>query len=279
MTRTSCLVAALVLSAPTLLPGQSRDEDFGRSEAEWCRDARDADVCEVREETIPNLNAVSIDARGMGGVSVRGWDRGDVHVRVRVTAYARSDGDARALIQDTQLTTTDGRILMTGPRRERGGSWFPWPGRDREWWSASYEVQVPRNAGVTAHATNGGVRISGVRGAVEAETTNGGLVLRDVSGNIRGRAVNGGVTVELGEGTWQGPGIDLRTTNGGVRLSLPPDVSADLEARTVNGGIEVDFPVTVQGVINRRTLRGTIGAGGPPIRVATTNGGVRISRR
>ena len=71
MTRISCLVAALVLSAPTLLPGQSRDDVFGRSEAEWCQEARDVDVCEVREDTIPNLNVVSIDARGMGGVLVR----------------------------------------------------------------------------------------------------------------------------------------------------------------------------------------------------------------
>jgi DUF4097 and DUF4098 domain-containing protein YvlB len=115
---------------------------------------------------------------------------------------------------------------------------------------------------------------------VNAETTNGGLVFHDVSGDIRGRATNGGIKVELSGSRWQGAGMDVQTTNGGVRVSLPSDFSAELEARAVNGGISVDFPITVSGLVNtRREIRATIGSGGPPIRVATTNGGVRISRR
>jgi hypothetical protein len=280
MIRAMSVTAVLLLSAAAILPAQSqnRDRDFGRSDDAWCRDARDADFCEVREETLRNLDSVNIDARGNGGVSVLGWDRDDVHVRVRVAAYARNEDDARSLARDVRLTTSGGNIRVDGPRNNDRGSRRGW--RDREWWGASYQVQVPRTARVTVDATNGGIIVEDVRGAVDAQTTNGGLVFYNVSGDVRGRAVNGGVNVELTGDRWQGAGLDVRTTNGGVRLSMPSNYSAELEARAVNGGISVDFPITVQGLLNnRREIRATIGSGGPPIRVATTNGGVRIGRR
>ena len=280
MIRVACAAAVLLLSTAAALSAQpaSRDTGFGRAEADWCRDARDADVCEVREATLANLSALDIDARANGAVSVQGWDRPDVHVRVRVTARARSQDEARALAGETQLVTTGGHIRMDGPR---GGDRGSWGGRrDRGSWAASFEVQVPRAARVTAHATNGAIIVNGVRGAVEAETTNGGLRFYDVSGDIRGRATNGGIDVELSGERWEGSGMDVQTTNGGVRIWLPSTFSAELDARATNGGISIDLPITVKGLVNsRRELRGTIGSGGPPIRARTTNGGVRISRR
>jgi DUF4097 and DUF4098 domain-containing protein YvlB len=79
---------------------------------------------------------------------------------------------------------------------------------------------------------------------------------------------------------WDGPGLEVRTVNGGVTLAMPPDLSAELDVRAVNGGINVDFPVTVSGLIGgRRELRGTIGSGGPRIRASATNGGITITRR
>jgi hypothetical protein len=280
MIRASSITAALLLSAAAILPAQSRNRDgFGLSQDAWCRDARDADFCEVQEATLNNVNAVDLDARGNGGVVVRGWDRNDAQVRVRLTTYARNDDDARALARDVRLTTSGGVIRMDGPRND-GRNWSRRDRRDREWWGAAFELQVPRSARVSVDATNGGIVIEDVRGSVDAETTNGGLAFYDVGGDVRGRAVNGGVTVELTGDRWQGPGLDVRTTNGGIRVQLPSNFSGELDARAVNGGISVDFPITVQGLLNnRREVRATIGSGGPPIRVATTNGGVRIARR
>jgi hypothetical protein len=277
MIRVACAVVALLLSTAALLPAQppAREREFGRPEADWCRDDGDADFCEVREETLTNLNALDIDAGANGGVFVRGWDRNDVHVRVRITARARSQEEARALASETQLMTAGGNIRVDGPRVSGGRGW-----RDREWWAASFEVQVPRSAHVAARGTNGGITVEGVRGGVEAETTNGGVRFYDVAGDIRGRATNGGIDVELSGDRWEGPGLDVQTTNGGIRLWLPSNFSAELDARATNGGISVDLPVTVKGLVSsRRELRGTIGSGGPTIRARTTNGGVHISRR
>ena len=63
-----------------------------------------------------------------------------------------------------------------------------------------------------------------------------------MSGDVHGRTSNGGVDVDLDGATWQGEGLDVETSNGGVRLRMPEQYSARLEAGTVNGGINVDFP-------------------------------------
>jgi hypothetical protein len=90
--------------------------------------------------------------------------------------------------------------------------------------------------------------------------------------------MNGGVTVELDGERWEGSGLDVQTTNGGVHLSLPSRYNARLETGTVNGGLQFDFPVTVQGRLSRR-LTTDLGSGGALIRVVTTNGGVTVARR
>jgi hypothetical protein len=269
---TTVLVLATV--AGVSLPAQrGRFRDFGLSQEEWCRDARRSDVCEVREETLSNVKVVDLDARGNGGVSVRGWDRPDVHVRARVVVYADSEAEARMIASEIRLVTTGGRIRAEGPSRER--NWW----RDRGW-SVAFELEVPRTAEVTVAATNGGVTVRDVRGRLDLRTVNGGLSLDDVSGEIRGETTNGGVDLRMTTDKWEGPALEVRTVNGGISLALPDNLSAELDARAVNGGIHVDYPITVTGLIsNRRELRGTIGSGGPRIRASATNGGITITRR
>jgi DUF4097 and DUF4098 domain-containing protein YvlB len=85
--------------------------------------------------------------------------------------------------------------------------------------------------------------------------------------------------VELAGDSWDGGGMDVETTNGGVTMTIPDGYSAELEVGTTNGGIDIDFPVTIQGRLGRRQLRTTLGDGGSTIRAVTTNGGVRVARR
>ncbi|MFN7979262.1 MAG: hypothetical protein U0P30_14090 [Vicinamibacterales bacterium] len=43
---------------------------------------------------------------------------------------------------------------------------------------------------------------------------------------MEGRTTNGGVQVRLGGSRWDGAGLSLETTNGGVTLRVPRDYSA-----------------------------------------------------
>ncbi len=122
---------------------------------------------------------------------------------------------------------------------------------------------------------NGGIAATGIAGRLDVETMNGGITLDDVAGAVSAETTNGGITIRLSGGTWQGEGLEAETTNGGITLHVPDSFSASLQAEVVNGGIEIDFPVTVQGKIGKEL---STDIGGPPIRLATVNGGIRIQR-
>ena len=273
MNRAIALAGALALALTTVtLPAQSRQRDsrFGLSQEDWCRSERRSDHCEVREDTLGGLSAVDVDATPNGGIAVRGWDRNDVRVRTKVTAYADTDAAASALAASVRVLTDGGRIRAEGPQN----------GRD-EYWTASFELEVPRTGRVALTARNGGISIADFRGYSRFESTNGGIALRDVGGDLRGETVNGGVSIELSGSRWDGAGLDVETRNGGVRLSLPRNYSAELDLGTANGGLDLDFPIVVQGQLTRlnRHITTTIGSGGPRLRLSTVNGGVRVSRQ
>ena len=85
-----------------------------------------------------------------------------------------------------------------------------------------------------------------VESKVTFRTSNGGVKLIGVSGDVRGQTSNGGVDIDLEGTAWIGEGLDIETSNGGVKLAVPENYSARLEARTENGGVNSDYPGVVQ---------------------------------
>jgi Putative adhesin len=269
MKRQAIMMAALLaLAAAPGAAQQGRVVDDG-----WCREDRSnsnrEQACEVREVTLlAGASQVAVDAAPNGGIQVVGSARRDVVVRAKVTASAESQARAREILAGVRVDAAPDRIAADGPQ-----------GLDRrESWSVSYRLAVPTQTSLQLKTTNGGISIDSVDGRLEFATVNGGVKLAGVSGEVHGRTSNGGVDVDLDGATWQGEGLDVETSNGGVRLRIPEQYSARLEAGTVNGGISIDFPITLQGRIDRE-IAASLGAGGPLIRVRTHNGGVRVTRK
>jgi hypothetical protein len=238
-----------------------------------CRDRYsnrdDFQFCEVREETMP-AGPLTVDAGTNGGIRVEGWDRSEIHVQAVINTRARTEAEAKQLASGVQIQAGGGKVMSTGPARTG----------DRESWSVSFRINVPRHNDLDLNANNGGVTITGVTGTIHFETSNGGVRLTDLGGDVRGATHNGGLNVLLGGARWEGAGLDVETTNGGVTLEIPDGYNADLTTRTVNGSFRTDLPITVQGELTSRTgLQTTLGSGGPPVNVRTTNGGLKINRR
>jgi hypothetical protein len=222
--------------------------------------------CEMREQNVGFAGRLTVDGGMNGGVSIKGWDQGGVLVRAKVEAQGEDDSTARAMVAQVRVDVSAGQVSATGPDQSRGHGW-----------SVSYEVFVPRQGDLNIKANNGGISISDVRGNIEFQTVNGGVSLRRLAGEVQGQTQNGGLTVELAGTRWDGNKFDVRTSNGGVNVSMPENYSAHLETGTVNGHLNVAFPMTVHGEIGRR-LSTDIGSGGPTIHVETTNGGVNINK-
>jgi hypothetical protein len=140
----------------------------------------------------------------------------------------------------------------------------------------NFDVQVPRGVNFHALTTNGSVVGRNLASVVEAATTNGNV---DVSTSewVSATTTNGGIHVSMGGAKWTGE-LKVRTTNGSVEVTMPASAEFRVNAATTNGGIQTDFPVTVQGSFNSKELSGTVGGGGRELKVATTNGTIRLMK-
>ena len=245
--------AALFAQTPTLTCNQRRGNDDSER------------VCEIREVPISNRSQLTVDGGPNGGIRVRGWDRNETRLWVRITASARSESRARELVEQVEIQT-DGTVRADGPSNRRPESW-----------SVSYELLVPRTTDLELETLNGGVRVSDVHSRVRFAVTNGGVHLTNLGGDVSGRTTNGAVVLELSGDAWDGTGADVATTNGSVQVVVPEGYNAHLITGTTNGSLNFDFPVTVQGRLHRR-LEADLGSGGPSIRAVTTNGSVKVRR-
>jgi DUF4097 and DUF4098 domain-containing protein YvlB len=262
-------VLAVMMTCVVSFTAVSQKEKSNDSLA--CRDNWQSDKlvshCEIKEQTLPATDStIAVDGRVNGGVSVKGWERKEILVRARIQTAGPSEADANELARQISIETAGSKIFASGPTNRTNHSW-----------SVSYEIFVPRRSNLSLKTNNGGISITDVNGRLEFSALNGGVNLKRVGGTVRGGTTNGGLNVELSGERWDGEALDVKTTNGGVSMSIPENYSAHLETGTVNGHLSIDFPVTVQGNITRE-LSVNLGAGGATIRAMTTNGGVRIRR-
>ncbi|HUQ34717.1 MAG TPA: DUF4097 family beta strand repeat-containing protein [Pyrinomonadaceae bacterium] len=265
LARTALLCAALGLIASAALAqgGYSlscRDQDNSYTDARFRN-------CEVKEQTLASSGGqLNVDGRQNGGIAVKGWERNEVLVRYRIQTQAGTQAEADSLASQVRVTTANGQIRAEGPETN-----------NRAHWDVSYEIFVPRQTDLSLQTHNGGISISGVRGRISFEALNGGVSLKRLGGNVTGETVNGGLSVVLTGGNWDGEGLNVKTTNGGLSVSVPDNYSAHLETGTVNGHLAVS-PSIAEIARETRQLSLNLGAGGTNLRIYTTNGGVSIRR-
>lgn len=269
-------VAALTLPSAILKAQDSDDEwlDDCRHDS-WRHDSwRDTRVkhCEIRETGIRvrgRSGALTVDPGRNGGVQIVGWDRDSIGVTARIQVNARTEDDAQAIARDIRIEAAASTVRAAGPEAT---------GRNQSW-SVSFVVQVPRRSDLSIATENGPLTVRDVTGRMELSTQNGPLALIGVAGDVHARAQNGPLVVKLTGARWDGAGLDAETQNGPADLRIPEGYNATLDFGTVNGPMMVGFPLTV--TINGRLtdrISTTLGEGGAPIRVMTTNGPMTVRR-
>jgi len=260
------LALAVFVTAVTTLRAQETND-------EWLADCRDrwgdwgsrARHCEIRETGIkPSKGPLRVEPGMNGGVEIIGWTRDSIGVTARIQVNARTRDDAEAIAREIKIETSDGLVRATGGRGPLGR---------HQSWSVYFIVMVPKRTDLTLSTENGPLSVSDVAGRMELHTQNGPLSLSGIGGDVHASAQNGPLTVELLGTRWDGAGLQAETLNGPAELEIPDNYNAKIEFGTVNGPMDVGFPmtVTISGRVKDR-ISTTLGSGGPPIRVVTTNG-------
>lgn len=181
--------------------------------------------------------------------------------------------------------------------------------------AASGHVSVNGTKGnLIASAGSGGVEVRSAAGDdVRLSSGSGGVTANDVSGKqLRISTGSGGVTgsglssddlnVSVGSGRLHiddtrspdvhlsaGSGgiragfaspvksLDVSNGSGGVTVTLPGAVNAEVDVATGSGSIDSDFPITVNRM-ERHQLRGQIGDGSGHIRIRSGSGSVQLRK-
>ncbi len=259
---------ALLLTTP--LSAQSDD-------ARWLRQCQDdhygsdnkEQFCEIRHTGFkPGSASLTIDPDQNGGAEIVGWDRDSVAVTIRIQAGASSAEEAKDLARQISVKAGGSEVSVDGPSSGR-----------HQQWSVILVLMVPRKSGLEVSTVNGPLSVEGVMGRMDLRAQNGPVSLRQVGGDIEARVQNGPLDVTLAGTGWDGKGLDAETVNGPVTLGLPDGYNANLETGTINGPMDLQVPLTVTLLgRNRDRIHTTLGKGGAPVRVVTTNGPITIRK-
>lgn len=216
---------------------------------------------------------------------------------IEVLAVKRGRKDSPSSVEIVTATGAGGvtvcALWEARERRCEPGGGYRHSGKKKSDVTVRFTVRLPDGVPLNAHNTNGKIVADGIASPVVATTTNGSVVVATRAGDIEARTTNGTVEAHTGMGavlarTTNGnirvridalaepAPLEFVTTNGSIVAELPASLDAELDASLSNGKIDTDFPLTVQGRFNSRTIRATVGSGGPPVKIKTTNGSIRL---
>jgi hypothetical protein len=108
-------------------------------------------------------------------------------------------------------------------------------------------------------------------GDVDIETGSSAIKLRGVRGALTAATRSGHVTVEgKPDRQWA---VSSGSGSIDVAIASPP---ITLDATTGSGSVRIDGPA-VNGAVSKRAVNGAIGTGGPPVRISSRSGSIRIN--
>jgi DUF4097 and DUF4098 domain-containing protein YvlB len=237
--------------------------------------AHAADHREAYTEELHQTYALAPDGRIEldninGAVHISSWDRNEV----KVDAVKYADNKDRLDEAKIEIDVSKDLISIKTKYRDHDLN-FNWGSRNNPA-GVEYTLTVPRTARLDEiKLINGALDITGMSGEVQASCINGRLEAHDLSGRAHLSTVNGRLEANFDQ--LGGHSLELSSVNGAVRLTIPSDSMAEIEASTVSGGIDNDFGLHVN---HHRfvghDLRGELGNGGTRIKLEDVNGRIEI---
>jgi DUF4097 and DUF4098 domain-containing protein YvlB len=197
-----------------------------------------------------------------GDVRITAWDRDEVLVEAIKKSRDQRRVDEARIVVDSSAEMVSIRTLYLGAETGNPAS-------------VEYHITVPRSANLeNIKLINGALSISGVAGPVKASSVNGSIKAERIGGQADLSTVNGLLEVDFNRIAASQP-IALSSVNGPIRLSIPSDADAVLEARNLSGGIQTEFGHSWRESSGQR-LRTTVNHGGAQIHLRNVNGGISI---
>jgi DUF4097 and DUF4098 domain-containing protein YvlB len=127
--------------------------------------------------------------------------------------------------------------------------------------------------------SGGNITIADVTGELDVHTSGGSVSLENIDGAVQAHTSGGSMELGLRGGNH---GATLSTSGGSIKIAVPKDFKAAVDARTSGGGVHCDLPIASRGGDDHRgknELYGDINGGGPLLSAHTAGGSIWIKVR
>lgn len=126
--------------------------------------------------------------------------------------------------------------------------------------------------------SGGNIKVASCSGGADIQTSGGGIRLQSVGGDVNAKTSGGSIHAVMT--TQLQDACSLRTSGGGITVTLIRDIAVDVEAETSGGHVSTDFAVksTIQGKVPKNRLKGSINGGGPLLKLRTSGGNIHLQK-
>lgn len=126
--------------------------------------------------------------------------------------------------------------------------------------------------------SGGSIKVESCSGGADVQTSGGGIRLQSVGGDVNAKTSGGAIHAVTK--TQLQDACRLRTSGGGITVTLIPDIAIDVDAETSGGRVSTEFAVAsvVQGKVPRNRLKGSINGGGPLLKLHTSGGNIHLQK-
>ena len=186
--------------------------------------------------TLPAGASLQIDGGARGNIKVRGWDKAEYQIQACRMAAAATQAEADQMLKSVSVGQSGSRFSVNGAG-------------DGEW-QVYFLVRAPRAAALDLETRNGPISVADLGGSIKTRAGNGPVSIQDCNGEIQVRATNGPISfagsggnvslnahngpisLRLYGAQWSGQGLEARTTNGPLTLSLPDTYHSGVRIET-----------------------------------------------
>lgn len=214
-----------------------------------------------------------------GEVKIRGWDEDRVEIAAVKKTYR-----GQSALDEVDIFIDIAEIMVIETDHPEGAKKV----------SVSYDIKIPENVLVgVVQCSNGGISLEAVNGDPVVSTSNGNIRIKEVQGVVSVRSSNGSIEASNVQGlasilTSNGnisadlsglkDDLEIRTSNGSIRLYIDPELAVVLDASTSNGEITFSNLNIVASVMEQTALAGEMNGGGHLVSLTTSNGSIELLR-
>jgi hypothetical protein len=225
-----------------------------------------------------------------GSIKVVGTNSKEIEITAEIELQAPTEADLARLAEVTTFVTEESAlrtgVITIGTHNKMGLKKLP-----KKFPKAliglpfriDYVISVPRYCDLEIDGGKGDLSITGVEGSMRVNFVESRAMIEVVTGSTTATFGSGDVDVVFGVKGWRGRAANIQVASGNLRVRLPANMSAELDAEILRTGA---IENTITGLKPRdrkvqftdKSIAAKAGVGGVPLKFSVGDGTLKMER-